>query len=405
MSTSDIGRQDVTRRGFLKTGAMAAAGTFAAGTLYQAAAQAPAWEQTSEKKIRIGVVGGGFGMGFHWHEHPNCIVEAVSDLRPVRRKQLMAKYKCEKPYESLEKLILDPKIDAVAVFTGAPDHARHVLDCMAHGKHAISAVPACLSLEEAAKMKEAKERTGLTYMMAETSYYRSPTITARRLFKDGKFGELVYSEAEYYHPGIGWATNYLSTREGKRTWRWGLPPMFYPTHSTAFLVGVTGERLVKVSCIGTRRESDAAFRNGDNQYNSPFANGMGMFLTDQGHPFRCNVCWDIHGHGERAQWLGSNGAMYMAGSAGQPFSLRTDDQNLSSAPSYIHMLPPKMRYDSGHGGSHPFITNEFIMALVEERAPAIDLYEALAYTVPGLVAHASSFKDGEQLDIPNFDRA
>jgi hypothetical protein len=64
-----------------------------------------------------------------------------------------------------------------------------------------------------------------------------------------------------------------------------------------------------------------------------------------------------------------------------------------------------MRYDSGHGGSHPFITNEFIMALVEERAPAIDLYEALAYTVPGLVAHASSFKDGEQLDIPNFDRA
>jgi hypothetical protein len=44
------------------------------------------------------------------------------------------------------------------------------------------------------------------------------------------------------------------------------------------------------------------------------------------------------------------------------------------------------------------------MALIQERAPAVDLYEALAYTVPGIVAHQSSFKDGEQLPIPSFDR-
>ena len=39
------------------------------------------------------------------------------------------------------------------------------------------------------------------------------------------------------------------------------------------------------------------------------------------------------------------------------------------------------------------------------RAPAISLYDALAYTVPGIVAHQSSFKDGEQLPIPSFDPA
>ena len=39
------------------------------------------WVQTSDKKIRIGVVGGGFGASFFWHQHPNCIVEAVSDLQ------------------------------------------------------------------------------------------------------------------------------------------------------------------------------------------------------------------------------------------------------------------------------------------------------------------------------------
>jgi predicted dehydrogenase len=404
MSTSKDTATGLSRRSFLNSTTAASGASMVVGSIEQAMAAGPGWVTSSEKKIRMGIVGGGFGLGFHWHEHPNCIVEAVSDLEPERRQRLVGKYKCEKTYESLEKLILDPKIDAVAVFTGAPDHARHVVDCMEHGKHVICAVPACLTLEEAAKLKEVKERTGRKYMMAETTYYRWPTITARRLFEDGKFGELVYTEAEYYHPTSAPVKKSLAYRNEKRTWRYGFPPMLYPTHSTAFLVGVTGERLVKVSCIGTgepKRRPTLV----DNVYKNPFANGTGMFLTDRGHPFRCNVCWDIRGHGERAQWLGTKAAMYMHGGGGQPFELQVDDKIINTQPDYWHLVPPLMRHDTGHGGSHPFLTNEFIMALVEDREPAIDLYEALAYTVPGIVAHQSSFKQGEQLSIPSFDLA
>ncbi|MCL4694778.1 MAG: Gfo/Idh/MocA family oxidoreductase, partial [Candidatus Hydrogenedentes bacterium] len=103
----------------------------------------PAWTLSSDRKIRMGVVGGRFGCSFHWHQHPNCEVAAVSDLIPERRDRLMQTYQCDKTYESLEKLILDPDIDAVAVFTGAPDHPRHTVACMEAGKHVISACPAC----------------------------------------------------------------------------------------------------------------------------------------------------------------------------------------------------------------------------------------------------------------------
>jgi hypothetical protein len=68
------------------------------------------------------------------------------------------------------------------------------------------------------------------------------------------------------------------------------------------------------------------------------------------------------------------------------------------------MIPKSMRHASGHGGSAVFITAEFINALVEDREPEIDLYESLAMTVPGLVAHESSLKGGEQLPVPQFDR-
>ena len=67
------------------------------------------------------------------------------------------------------------------------------------------------------------------------------------------------------------------------------------------------------------------------------------------------------------------------------------------------MLPEAMRHASGHDGSHTFLTAEFINALVEDREPVVNVYESLAMTVPGIVAHQSSLKSGEQLPVPSFD--
>jgi hypothetical protein len=67
------------------------------------------------------------------------------------------------------------------------------------------------------------------------------------------------------------------------------------------------------------------------------------------------------------------------------------------------MLPEPLRHNSGHDGSHPFITHEFIQSIRENRAPEVDIYEALAYTLPGIVAHQSALNGGELLPIPNFD--
>ena len=38
----------------------------------------------SEKRVKIGVVGGRFGLSFYWHKHPNSTVTAVCDLREDR---------------------------------------------------------------------------------------------------------------------------------------------------------------------------------------------------------------------------------------------------------------------------------------------------------------------------------
>ena len=115
------------------------------------------------KKVRIAVLGGGFGANFQWHEHPNCEVVAATDLYQPRRQRLRDTYRCDSVYNSFEEMLRTRAndIDAVAVFSGAPDHVKHGLMCFERGLHVISAVPACLTLEDAEKLRDAKEKTGL----------------------------------------------------------------------------------------------------------------------------------------------------------------------------------------------------------------------------------------------------
>jgi hypothetical protein len=69
------------------------------------------------------------------------------------------------------------------------------------------------------------------------------------------------------------------------------------------------------------------------------------------------------------------------------------------------LLPAAMRHGSGHDGSHTFLTHEFVDSLVHGRRPAVNVYEALALTAPGIVAHQSALKAGQQMEIPSFDPA
>ncbi len=240
-------------------------------------------------------------------------------------------------------------------------------------------------------------------MMAETSFFRWETILMRRLYRAGALGELVYTEGEYYHPMTRGERDGLWFAGGERTWRYALPPMLYPTHTTGFLVGVTGERLTHVSCVGWGADEPAL---ADNAYDNPFLNGCAMFRTSGGHAFRGNTCWRVFAHGERAQWFGTEGSLFMPGWSGQPGRLVLNDgRTYEELPDYWPALPEAMRYDSGHGRSHPFLTNEFLSALLEEREPACNLWEALAMTVPGIVSFDSARQGGAQLPVPNLDPA
>src|SRR5262245_32350703 len=103
------------RRRFLGQLCIGSMGVTLASTLSETSALAEtnlaqSSSPADRKKIRLGVVGGRFGARFQFHEHPDCTVAAVSDLRPERRKKLQEVYRCDQAYDSLEELVLDKSI-------------------------------------------------------------------------------------------------------------------------------------------------------------------------------------------------------------------------------------------------------------------------------------------------------
>ena len=346
------------------------------------------WKPVSDRKIRVGLVGYGvcqFAAAFSFQNHPNVEVVAVSDLVSDRCAELSKVTRCAKTYPSLEELVKDDRIEAVFVATDAPSHARHCIEVLKHGKHVASAVPAVFgSVEDAHKLFDAVKASGLKYMMFETSYFHEDLYGMRQIYNAGGLGKLLYSEGEYFH--------YMSTPiDSYKGWRIGLPPQWYPTHSNAYYVGVTGGSFTEVSCLGMPSKIDQ-FQPANNRYKNPLATEIALFRTSEGGMSRMGVSWDSPGFGgEMGRIRGQKGSYY-----GNYDGLEKNLPDIKRPP-----LPPGVDA-GGHGGSHGYLMNEFVTAILQNRKPLVDIAQALNMTVGGIVAHQSALKGGELTKIPQF---
>lgn len=346
------------------------------------------WEPFSDRKVRVGIAGYGlcrFGAQFGFQTHPNVEVVAVADLIPARCAELAKACRCQKTYASCEEMIEDDTIEAVFIATDAPSHARLAITALERGKHVASAVPAVFgSLEDAERLFEAVRKSGMKYMMFETSYYHEELYAWRQQYLEGSLGKLIYSEGEYFHyfgtPLGGY--NPKTKSVDVNGWRKGLPPQWYPTHSTAYYVGVTGGSFTEVSCMGMPSVVPH-LQPQNNDYKNPFGSEIAMFRTSEGGMSRMAVTWDILTNG---------------GERGRVYGQKSDKVTV---PTKRPALPPGVG-GGGHGGSHGHLTSEFIDAILRDRKPWIDVAQSLNMTVAGIIAHQSALRDGELLKIPQY---
>ena len=359
------------------------------------------WKPFSDKKVRVGIAGEGvcnFGSAFAYQTHPNVEVVAVTDLDPVKCKQLQERTKAKKTYPSCEELIKNTaadKIEALYIATDAPSHAKLAIMALEHGLNVASAVPAFFGkdqLELVPKIVEAAKKSGKLYMMNETTAFRPECVAMRALFEGGAIGKHVYTEGEYFHY---WEQNGIPSYNG---WRHGLPPQYYPTHSNGFYTCSTHGSFTEVSCIGITSDLPD-FKDAKNPHKNPFGSEVALFKTSDGGAARMGVMWDAPGYGgETGRINGSKGSYgtYTSNYNGQEKELAAKI-NILKAP-----LPPGVNA-GWHGGSHAYLTDDFIRGiLVPGHKVCCDIKTSLDTTIGGVYAHMSALKGGETLKIPQI---
>ena len=391
------------------------------------------------KKLRLAVIGGGqFSSSFiHlFQAHPFVEEVALVELNPERRASIAAKFSIKQTFASLSEL-WNSDFNAVAIFTPRWTHAQIALEAIENGRHVYTAVPMGITQEEISQLVEASSKTKLTYFMAETSFYYPAVVFSRKKFAEGQMGKFVYGEGEYLHDmSHGFSDAYAAN--GGDDWKStaSFPPMLYSTHSVSTILSVTGAQATSVTCIGLKDTAgDGIFDSNVSMWKNDQSNQIALFETSDGGvmriaelrrvgtaPLESTVRMSIFGtEGSFEQQVG-----YASWATKNSFDIITDEigtfsdveNPYSLKPDYIppnlwdggfarvhdrSQLPKEfIGLSNGHGGSHQFMVDDFVMDAVGERKAPMNVVDAARFTIPGVLAHQSAQMAGQKLQIPQF---
>src|SRR3954467_11639872 len=137
-----------------------------------------------QQKIRVGIVGLGFGAEFIpiYQHHPNAEMYAICRRD---RKELDAcgdRFGVKTRYTDYDALLADPNVDAIHVNSPIADHAPHPPPHLAPGKHVASTVPAATTIDECRQIVETQRKSGKVYMMMETVVYSREYLFVKQLY-------------------------------------------------------------------------------------------------------------------------------------------------------------------------------------------------------------------------------
>jgi predicted dehydrogenase len=369
----------------------------------------------AEKKVRVAIVGLNFGAEFIpiYQAHPNAEMAAICRRDQAGLDQVGDRYGIKGRYTDFAALLKDPNIDAVHINSPIPDHAPQTLAALKAGKHVACTVPMATTKEDCKAIVEAQRASGKVYMMMETVVYSREYLFVKDLYDKGELGRLQFLRGSHQQDMDGWP-NYWP----------GLPPMWYATHCVSPCLALVGKLAESVVCHGSGRIRDELIA----KYYSPFAIETATFkiegsdvvaevtrsLFDTARQYR--ESFDATGSNKSFEWQQVEDEDPVIHTRGLP---EPEIAKRVKVPDFAHLLPEPIRkftqkgaiqdanslsfiQGGGHGGSHPHLAHNFLMAVLGQKKALPDAPTSANWTMVGLCAHESAMKGGERVAIPRY---
>jgi predicted dehydrogenase len=243
------GRIVHSRRDFLKTTALAAAGAPFIGALSSCARAAG-----PERKINFALAGLG-SLSTHQlapalQKTRFCRLAGIVTGTPAKAARWQAQYgipaKNVYNYDTMEQMADNPDIDVVYVVTPNALHAEHAIKAAKAGKHVLCEKPMEVSVEKCRQMIDACKQAGRQLAIGYRLHFEPNNLECVRLARERVFGDVRIIEA-----GLGFPIGDPRQWRLNRALAGGGPLMdvgIYALQATRYL---TGEEPALVSAITT----------------------------------------------------------------------------------------------------------------------------------------------------------
>lgn len=372
------------------------------------------------RRIRVAIIGLGFGAEFIpiYQHHPDAEMYAICRRDRAQLDAAGDRFGIGVRYDSYEAVLDDPDVDAVHINSPISDHAPQSIAALRAGKHVACTVPAATTIEECRQIVELQRRSGKVYMMMETVVYSREYLLVKEMHDKGELGRIQFLRGSHQQDMEGWPGY----------WE-GFPPMHYATHCVSPCLALLGRHAEHVVCHGSGRIDESLIP----KYGSPFAIETATFkLRDS------DVCaevtrslfatarqyresFDAYGSDRSFEWQqveGEDPVIHTRSTTARPLTEAEIPQRVT-VPDYARLLPEPIRrftqpaaiqdadhlsflQGGGHGGSHPHLVHNFLMACLGERPAMPDAGTSANWTMVGICAHQSALRGGEKIAIPSF---
>jgi predicted dehydrogenase len=161
--------------------------------------------QSSNPAIGIAVIGAGYwgpNLVRNAQQTPGLRLEYLCDLDAGRARKVLGDYSTVRVAGSLDEVLADPAVSAVAIATPAATHYAVALAALEAGKHVLVEKPLAPTYEEGRLLVEAAEQHGRVLMLDHTYCYTPPVAHIRELVRGGDVGDLQYLDSVRINLGL-----------------------------------------------------------------------------------------------------------------------------------------------------------------------------------------------------------
>ncbi len=155
--------------------------------------------------IGIAVIGAGYwgpNLVRNAQATPSLRLRYLCDLDVDKARRVLGEYSTVRATASLDEVLADPEVHAVAIATPAATHLPVALAALEAGKHVLVEKPLAATFEDGLKLVEAAEERGLTLMLDHTFAYTSAVQHLREIIRGGEIGDIQYIDSVRINLGL-----------------------------------------------------------------------------------------------------------------------------------------------------------------------------------------------------------